>query len=926
MLPFGSTPYPIRKPCRRWPWSVVLAVLVSCIAGAGRARAQSLSAEGFEGAEPSWRFAEADAAYRVEVHQRSRQAAHTGAGGELVRIQSGTGRFVYLAHEITPVHIIDELRPSVWVRANKPGIQFLARIVFPHIADPRTGKPITRLVAGSTYSQQGSWQQLRIDQLPKLVQAVVRPMRSQLGSHIDTREPYVDRLLLNLYAGPGSTSVSIDDLELPKAVAVGAPADGHAGSKAPAPLSDRPPRPRVQLSGSVLLIDDHPFFPRMIEYQGESFAFLKGLGFNVIRLTSAATDAQLDEARRAEVWLVCPPPPLKQEDETGSTATTFHDRYDPVLAWHFGQGLSSRNLEAMRQWVEQVRRADETVARPLICDPSDDLAQYCRAINFGGILMVHRYLLGTTFELADFGTWLRTRPRLGLAGMPVWATIETQHSRELSEQIALLSAGQAPEPTVSLEQVQLMTQAALAAGVRGLCFASRSPLDAQDSATRSRAMILSLINIQLHAVRSWIAVGTVTPQVRAANSGGENPGITGGVLQAGHARLLLPLWAGTGAQYVADQLSGNKITFVVPGAPEDNTAYEITEGGLQSLDRKRSVGGVHVIDNEFGPTSLILLTNGIAVAAMNQGLPNAAPKAAQLERELASYRLAKVQEIDRQLARVADRVLDAPRLFEQARHELAEADKNYAQRDWMSTCVSIRRAMRPLRLIERGHWEKAIASLGSPAVSPLVATFEELPYHWLLARELESLGRSRSVLPQGDLENLRTVWNAGWRLYKHAQPGVQTMGEITKEKHQSGEACLHLAVKAVDPEVRPTMLESPALWVSTPPIQAVAGQWYRIHGWAQVPKAIEASLDGLLILDSLGREPLAERIGKTEGWREFTMYRAAPASGPWQVTIAMTGLGEAWIDGVTVELLRSPPRNQPRLSRGQRTYPAAQRD
>ena len=923
MLPFGSTPYPIPNSCHRRRWPIPLVILVSWALAGGQAKAQS-SADGFEGAEPSWRFAEADAAYRVEAHQRSRQAAHTGAAGELVRFQSGTGRFIYLVHEITPIHIIDELQPTVWVRADKPGIRFLARIVFPHISDPHTGKPVTRLVAGSTYTQQGSWQQLRIDQLTKLVQAVVRPMRSQLGSHIDTREPYVDRLLLNVYAGPGRTSVSIDDLELPNAVAVTNVADGRPLSAAADTPAEQPPRPRVQLSGNVLLIDDHPFFPRMIEYQGESFAFLKGLGFNVVRLTSVATDAQLAEARRAEVWLVCPPPPLKQDDEGESSATVFDDRYDPVLAWHFGQGLSSRNLEAMRQWVEQVRRADENVARPLICDPSDDLAQYCRAINFGGILMVHRYLLGTTFELADFGTWLRTRPRLGLAGMPVWATLETQHSRELSEQISLLSAGQAPEPTVGLEQMQLMVQSALAAGVRGLCFASRSPLDAEDPATRTRAMILSLVNIQLHAIRSWVSVGTVTPQIRAANTGGENPGITGGVLQAGHARLLLPLWTGTGAQYVADQLSGNRITFVVPGAPEDNTAYEITEGGLQSLDRKRNVGGVHVIDNEFGPTSLILLSNGIAVAAMNQGLPNAAPKAAQLERDLANYRFAKVQEIDRQLARLADRVLDAPRLLEQARRELDEAEKNYAQHDWMSTCVSIRRAMRPLRLIERAHWEKAIASLGSPAVSPLVATFEELPYHWLLARELVSLGRSRSVLPQGDLENLRTVWNAGWRLYKHAQPGLQTMGEITKENHQSGEACLHLTVKAVDPDIRPTMLESPAIWVSTPPIHAVAGQWYRIHGWVQVPKAIEASLDGLLILDSLGREPLAERIGKTEGWKEFTMYRAAPASGPWQVTIAMTGLGEAWIDGVTIELLRSPPRKQP-LSRGQRTYPAAHR-
>ena len=842
-------------------------------------------------------------------------------------MQSGHGHFVHLAYDTTPVHVISELRPSVWVRADRPGIQFLVRVVFPHVANPRTGKPVTRLLTGPTYTQQGSWQQLRIDDLPKLVQSAVHPMRRQLGSHIDVREPYLDRLVLNLYAGAGTTGIAIDDLDLPSAVAVGnATETADRAAQKPDP-AESPARRRVELAGNVLQVDGQPFFPRMVEYQGESLNFLKGLGFNVVRLGGAPSDALLEEAKRAEMWLVCPPPVLKDEPaaDAQDPPLVFDARYEPVLAWHFGQGLTTRNLEAVRRWVEQVRRADEDAARPLVCDPADDLAQYCRTINFGGILMLHRYLLGTSFEMADFGTWLRTRPRLGLAGMPVWATIETQYSRELSEQISLLSSGRAPEPAASLEQLQLMVQAALAAGVRGLCFSSRSPLDAQDPATRARAMMLALINMELHAIRSWIAVGSVTPEIKAANTEGVNPGITGGVLQAGHARLLLPLWTGTGAQYVPDQLAGNLITFVVPGAPEDNTVYEVTVGGLRSLDRKRSVGGMHVVDDEFGPTSLVLLTNGIAVSAMNSGLPGAGQRAAQLERDLTAYRLARVQEIDRQLARVADRVLEAPGWFEQARSELAEAGKNLAQRDWLATCILVRRALRPLRLIERGHWEKAIASLGSPAASPLVASFDELPYHWLLARELESLGRSRSVLAQGDLENLPAVWKAGWRLYKHAQTGVKTMGEITKEQHYTGGASLHLTVSPVDPDVRPLMLESPALWVTTPAIKAVAGQRFRIHGWVKVPKAIEASLDGLMILDSLSREPLAERIGKTEGWKEFTLYRAAPASGPWRLIIALTGVGEAWIDGVTIELLRSPAPMRG-LSRAQRTVPAAHRE
>ena len=64
---------------------------------------------------------------------------------------------------------------------------------------------------------------------------------------------------------------------------------------------------------------------------------------------------------------------------------------------------------------------------------------------------------------------------------------------------------------------------------------------------------------------------------------------------------------------------------------------------------------------------------------------------------------------------------------------------------------------------------------------------------------------------------------------------------------------------------------------------------------------ITGSVDGLMIIDSFGQESLAQRIGQTEGWQEFTLYRIAPHSGHLSVTFALTGLGEARIDDVTIE-------------------------
>jgi hypothetical protein len=46
---------------------------------------------------------------------------------------------------------------------------------------------------------------------------------------------------------------------------------------------------------------------------------------------------------------------------------------------------------------------------------------------------------------------------------------------------------------------------------------------------------------------------------------------------------------------------------------------------------------------------------------------------------------------------------------------------------------------------------------------------------------------------------------------------------------------------------------------------------------------------------------LAARIDKTNGWQEFTLCRVAPQSGTMTVTFALSGLGEARLDDVSIE-------------------------
>jgi hypothetical protein len=163
------------------------------------------------------------------------------------------------------------------------------------------------------------------------------------------------------------------------------------------------------------------------------------------------------------------------------------------------------------------------------------------------------------------------------------------------------------------------------------------------------------------------------------------------------------------------------------------------------------------------------------------------------------------------------------------------------------------------------------------------------------------------MLPGGDFENLDLMFQSGWRYLKSTASGVQTAADLLGSSARGGTLGLRLLVTADDFKHPPAMLEMPPIRFVSPSIMLQAGQIVCIHGWVNVPGPITGSVDGLKIFDSLGGEVLAECIGRTDGWQEFALYRIAPRSGAINVTIALTGLGEAWLDDVAVQILETPP-------------------
>jgi len=197
------------------PLRLIHAVYILAVLSAtGTLRGQTAWYESFEAAETSWRGVGANVPNRILDHRRIQGEAHTGKASEWLRLAANNDSNIQIAHDVGRPRVIDELMPSVWIKSDRAGLQIAARILLPRTIDPQTGRPQVAIVTGSSYTDTGRWQELRITDVPRLLAEQIRLLRTQLGPNVDGREAYVDAILLNIYSGPSVTNVWIDDLDI----------------------------------------------------------------------------------------------------------------------------------------------------------------------------------------------------------------------------------------------------------------------------------------------------------------------------------------------------------------------------------------------------------------------------------------------------------------------------------------------------------------------------------------------------------------------------------------------------------------------------------------------------------------------------------------------------------------------------------------
>src|SRR5207253_9242372 len=155
-----------------------------------------------------------------------------------IRVAAAQGSSIYHLYPTPRPPLTEDLSVRVWLRSSRPSLQLLGRLVLPQERNPKKpDEPLTTLLRGDQYQIVGRWQPLELRQPVKLAKEQQQLLRLEMKRDINFAGAYVDCLYLNVYGGPGSTEVWIDDLEIGPVIDSEPSAATSRGPTAPSTLT-----------------------------------------------------------------------------------------------------------------------------------------------------------------------------------------------------------------------------------------------------------------------------------------------------------------------------------------------------------------------------------------------------------------------------------------------------------------------------------------------------------------------------------------------------------------------------------------------------------------------------------------------------------------------------------------------------------------
>ena len=624
------------------------------------------------------------------------------------------------------------------------------------------------------------------------------------------------------------------------------------------------------------------------------FSLLKDLGFNTIHLDSPPTSGQQQQAEELGLWLIAPPPQANLDSSR---------ERERILGWFCGEDYSYSSQSAGT--LDEIRRRDPH-HRPLIADVRRNQWRASRDLD---ILLRVREPLGSSLPLSHFGPWLDQMTQLVRPGTPFWSSVQTELSPTITEQTRILGNHDRPLPrVVQVEQIRQLALSAIASGARGLWFRSQTPLSNKNFDTQLRRMMLELVNHEITLIEPWGMGAERLGEVRC-----ENAELRVVALATERSRLLIPTYVQPNAQFACRPTVGGNV-MVIAGVAESTDVFILSHVGLTPIQKQRISGGLRIeLQPEFADSLLLLTEDPLVVTHISRAVSQSKRRVVQLEQDLTDRLLAEYEtSASRQLLETPERIdtWETARLALQTSRDLARAN------DYSAAFRFARQANRTLTQLQAAAWSEMTRELKMPLQHPAAAS-----YQLAASSDLSSSPRiaetswSRNLLRGGECENLKLMIDAGWRQHQTSPTDISTYIALSPHQPHSGGSCLRLLASARTPDAAQSVVEYPPVWVNSAPITVEGGQIIRVAGWVKINEPIRGSLDGCVISDSISDGALALRFRQTQGWQPFELIRAVTRQDHLTVTITLHGLGEVWIDDLSVEVASA----QEQVFNGRRT-------
>lgn len=915
--------------------------------------------EGFDSEKPSWTTSiPRGSGVRLRQHRRNLYIRHSGQAAEHLQVSStSNGPVIRLEHELPQSVPIDDLSLTVEYRANRPGAILATRMVFPHQKNPSTGRILTAWLRGDLYSKTSEWQTLKATAQREEIRQRIARLRAEFSTiSLNLKDAYIDRAILLVGLQTGTTEMFIDDLRW---TGYAAPQKAVVLVSAEQPAEQR--RSNVQMRLDRLIVNSRPSVLIFAPHHEEEPARLRELGLNAVWIKDYTDLAGVANLSEAGIWSLATPPRgrVSGEDLDGTAVPSLDDfgpKYDGILGWLLGTRIPPSARDEVTTQVRLIRAADRLTQRPIIGDIGGLERSYSRLLDGIGLT---RHPLQTAFSLHDYRQFLTQKRRLLRPGTFVTTWVQTEPEPngnalpdplpviepELIRQLAWtgLSAG---ARGIGYWKRTSFDDAFIGAKERDLAIAITNQEIGLLEPWLASWTVLEHQRVAIPVVSS-ASSKTTTRDDEFANLTDarkrrelakrqraklktdqrhtiDNDNVIEMAIMSGpNGQLLVPLWYQKDAQFVPGQMASQTVDIVIPGVPDTATIWKVSTTGVSTVRRQPGSTGARVTLENFDQiATLVISTDPNWGPLLKNRINQISDTNARLWYELARAKLQRVQRVDAELQHMGHGIPDSPQLIARANSHLALASQrlrdgsnsnrgvtqasfstSYAATTSTPEFVRLQcqGAMQSLRILQRAHWEAAIAERSSAIASPYTISYQTLPEHWRFVRRVGAahFAGYENRLPSGNFENTDTAQMVadGWSNQQDDIEGVRAAAELASTGSSSGFALRLLAVPNTNAEI-PIALEGIPIALTTPPLPVKAGQIVHISGRIRIQARPAASIEGVTMNESLTGSKA--RWKKTRGWETFEMIREVTTDSDLRLRLTLHGLGEVLFDDLKI--------------------------